>query len=59
MPTNSILNILLEIEFDEQANRDFLKCEYNRDGDSYRSPWSNKYYPEASGEAVYPSNELL
>lgn len=25
--------------------RKFLLCDYNRDGDSYRSPWSNKYNP--------------
>jgi len=24
----------------------FIECEYNKDGDSYRSPWSNKYFPQ-------------
>ena len=41
----------------------FLKCEYNKDGDCYRSPWSNTYFPTSSeaGEtpSVFPSNELL
>jgi capping protein beta len=49
----------IEVEYDTKAAKDFLKCEYNRDGDSYRSPWSNKYYPDASEEAVYPSADLL
>lgn len=35
----------IETELDTVTGRDFLKCEYNRDGDSYRSPWSNKYFP--------------
>jgi capping protein beta len=35
---------------------EFIKSEYNRDGDSYRSPISNKYYPH-SEDAVYPSSE--
>lgn len=47
-----------EVEVDTSNGREFLKCEYNRDGDSYRSPWSNKYYPEIYSEA-YPSNDLL
>jgi len=45
----------LKIAFDESVSRDFLLCDYNRDGDSYRSPWSNKYYPE--GDGIYPSDE--
>jgi capping protein beta len=36
---------------------DFLKCEYNRDGDSYRSPVSNKYFPSIS-DGRYPSPVL-
>jgi capping protein (actin filament) muscle Z-line, beta len=54
-----VLNNLIEMEFDTVAGREFLKCEYNRDGDSYRSPWSNKYFPQASEDAVFPSNDLL
>jgi capping protein beta len=44
---------------DTDSHREFLKCEYNRDGDSYRSPWSNKYFPQATDEPIYPSSELL
>lgn len=28
-----------------KTSREYLICEYNRDGDSYRSPWSNEYEP--------------
>jgi hypothetical protein len=29
----------------QQTGRDYLLCDYNRDGDSYRSPWSNEFDP--------------
>lgn len=29
----------------QQTGRDYLLCDYNRDGDSYRSPWSNQFDP--------------
>jgi capping protein beta len=35
----------LKVAHDSQAKRDYLLCDYNRDGDSYRSPWSNEYSP--------------
>lgn len=35
----------LKIVQDTAANKPFVACDYNRDGDSYRSPWSNKYFP--------------
>ncbi|KAJ1978972.1 F-actin-capping protein subunit beta [Dimargaris verticillata] len=28
-----------------QTGKQYLVCDYNRDGDSYRSPWSNEYDP--------------
>ena len=31
---------------DDIANKDFLLCEYNRDGDSYRSPHTNQFFPD-------------
>lgn len=34
-------------------------CDYNRDGDSYRSPFSNKYYPPTGDdESPFPSPVL-
>jgi len=35
----------LKIAYDSELKKDYLLCDYNRDGDSYRSPWSNKYDP--------------
>jgi capping protein beta len=32
-------------------------CEYNRDGDSYRSPHNNQYYPQTV-DAKYPTKQL-
>jgi len=39
----------LKVMKDSKTSRDFILCDYNRDGDSYRSPWSNSYFPEAEG----------
>ncbi|KAJ2897065.1 autophagy protein atg22 [Zalerion maritima] len=35
----------LTIKRCRQSGRDYLLCDYNRDGDSYRSPWSNQFDP--------------
>ncbi len=29
----------------KQTGREYLLCDYNRDGDSHRSPWSNQFDP--------------
>lgn len=42
---------------DSETGKFFLLCDYNRDGDSYRSPWSNKYYPEQI-EGNFPNERL-
>jgi len=47
----------LKIAHDPISKRDYLLCDYNRDGDSYRSPWSNKYDPPLDDGQV-PSAEL-
>ena len=36
---------------------EFIMCEQNRDGDSYRSPYSNRYFPQTD-DAKYPCAEL-
>jgi len=33
------------------SGRDYLICDYNRDGDSYRSPWSNEFDPPLEVES--------
>eukprot|EP01126_Amoeba_proteus_P027127 TRINITY_DN2689_c0_g1_i2.p1 TRINITY_DN2689_c0_g1~~TRINITY_DN2689_c0_g1_i2.p1 ORF type:complete len:263 (-),score=53.80 TRINITY_DN2689_c0_g1_i2:86-874(-) len=47
----------LKIAYDSESQRDYLLCDYNRDGDSYRSPWSNKYDPPLS-DGQKPSAQL-
>jgi len=60
----------LDIAFDETEGKQFLKCDYNhcynnQDGNSYRSPWTNKYFPNVQvdpsndDQPMYPSQELL
>ena len=42
---------------DDDAPRQFILSEHNRDGDSYRSPWSNVYYPPID-DGFHPSERL-
>ncbi|KAH6675677.1 putative F-actin-capping protein subunit beta [Halenospora varia] len=35
-----------------KTGRDYLLCDYNRDGDSYRSPWSGEFENPAGGTGV-------
>lgn len=49
----------LAVETCEETGKKYLLCDYNRDGDSYRSPWSNKYYPAIEDEdGFFPSDDL-
>merc|ERR1712012_1206670 len=47
----------LKIARDKTVGKDYLLCDYNRDGDSYRSPWSNQYEP-ALDDGAMPSERL-
>lgn len=47
----------LKIATDKKYGKDYLLCDYNRDGDSYRSPWSNTYDPPLEDGAL-PSERL-
>lgn len=47
----------LKIARDKTVGKDYLLCDYNRDGDSYRSPWSNAYDPPLDDGAM-PSEKL-
>jgi len=47
----------LKIAKDKQSKKDYLLCDYNRDGDSYRSPWSNTYDPPIDDGNI-PSDRL-
>lgn len=49
----------LEIRRCKKSGRDYLLCDYNRDGDSWRSPWSNEFDPEVpDGEGTVPSERV-
>ncbi|XP_078160629.1 subunits of heterodimeric actin filament capping protein Capz superfamily isoform X1 [Carex rostrata] len=41
----SQVDLPLQVSMDTTSMKEFLLCEYNRDADSYRSPWSNTYFP--------------
>ncbi|KAI9802205.1 MAG: F-actin-capping protein subunit beta [Sarcosagium campestre] len=47
----------LQIRRCKKSGRDYLLCDYNRDGDSYRSPWSNEFDPPLSDGTV-PSERV-
>ncbi|GAA5964541.1 hypothetical protein JCM8115_003914 [Rhodotorula mucilaginosa] len=46
----------LQVKVDS-SSRDYLTCDYNRDGDSYRSPWTNAYDPPLE-DGTQPSDKL-
>jgi len=47
----------LQVIVDASTGRQFLQCDYNRDGDSFRSPWSNRYFPPLD-DGFLPSEKL-
>ncbi|TEB34586.1 f-actin capping protein beta subunit [Coprinellus micaceus] len=47
----------LQVKTDRATGREYLACDYNRDGESYRSPWSNEYDPPLDDGTV-PSLKL-
>lgn len=52
-----------QLKRDDEENKYFIACDYNLDGDSHRSPWSNKYFPlpagDASEDALFHPTERL
>ncbi|KAG8527001.1 F-actin-capping protein subunit beta [Bacidia gigantensis] len=55
----------LEVRRCKKSGRDYLLCDYNRDGDSWRSPWSNEFEYHGIGvsgddeeEGVKPSERV-
>lgn len=45
------------MEQDPQTSSAFIKTEFNRDGSSYRSPYSNVYVPQQA-DAYFPSEPM-
>lgn len=55
----STVDTPLSIIKDPETGKSFLACDYNRDLDSYRSPWSNQYVPSLEDDdSPFPSKEL-
>lgn len=49
----------LQVRRCKQTERDYLLCDYNRDWDSYRSPWSNEFDPPIlEGSPALPSDKV-
>lgn len=51
------VDLPLKVDQCPETGRDFIVCDYNRDEDSYRSPWSNSYKPPLE-DGMAPSGEL-
>lgn len=59
----SSVDVPLRTQKCDKTGKEYLCCDYNRDGDSYRSPWSNKYFPAVAQDSddlppPFPSNIL-
>jgi len=52
----SSVDVPLQIQDDPSNSKPYIKCDYNRDYDSYRSPYSNKYYPEIPDGTMIPND---
>jgi len=58
--TEDLLNHVdqpLKLATDTKAQKQYILCDYNRDGDSYRSPWSNQYFPPLD-DGFMPNSKL-
>lgn len=44
----STVDVPLKVVTDTDEGRDFISCDFNRDGDSSRSPFTSKYFPPLS-----------
>ena len=51
------VDIPLSVKKCSKTKRDFLCCDYNRDGDSWRSPWSNEFEPPIQ-DSLTPSDRV-
>ncbi|KAH0791722.1 F-actin-capping protein subunit beta [Histomonas meleagridis] len=53
----STVDTPFSVAYDNISYKQFIKCDYNRDCDSYRSPHSNVYFPPLD-EGILPSDRL-
>jgi len=53
------VDLPLQVGKDAESGKEYIQCDYNRDGDSFRSPWTNKYFPPLdSDDGFKPSDEV-
>lgn len=52
----STVDTPLTIETCPKTKKKYLCCDYNRDGDSYKSPWTGEYYPEVEDAPTISSD---
>jgi len=54
-----LIDVPLAVQMDTKSNRKFITCDYNRDGDSFRSPYCNEYFPALDVDDPFvPSDQL-
>lgn len=44
--------------FDKDQDKYFIKSPYNQEINNFRSPWSNKYYPETNEKNYFPNEKI-
>lgn len=48
----------LVVNMEDEKGGPFINCELNRDKSSYRSPWTNNFFPFLEESSRFPCNEL-
>lgn len=48
------VDLPLKVQKPAGGQKPFISCDYNRDGDSFRSPWDNEYFPPIEEEDYTP-----
>lgn len=53
------VDIPLKVKADTISGGEFIICDFNRDGDSYRSPQSNEYFPPPTDFKPFAISERM
>lgn len=48
------VDLPLRVQKPAGGQKPFISCDYNRDGDSFRSPWDNEYFPPIEEDDYEP-----
>jgi len=54
-----IIDVPLSFKVDPKTNKKFICCDYNRDGDSFRSPYCNEYFPALDVDDPFKPSDAL